>query len=235
MARFRRHKCKHGKKFSLNRFLKYDFTLRSRRILVVLLSIMVISITVMPSYAYFTGNLDWSSLNSGLNDLTIDNGSVDFDVDYSNAIWKKANDKTLNSYSNPSTDDTITYGPVWINQIGKKQLTSKVDLLTEYQVDKDGGSDEIANKGKDEEEDGTIEEPFEVIVGDIDNFGYTEKGDPYLDKSAKHSMEVFPQKYDAKGTDRRMVGSGFYEALKNIIVEKFMNLLQMIYMITMVI
>lgn len=214
MARFRRHKCKHGKKFSLNRFLKYDFTLRSRRILVVLLSIMVISITVMPSYAYFTGNLDWSSLNSGLNDLTIDNGSVDFDVDYSNAIWKKANDKTLNSYSNPSTDDTITYGPVWINQIGKKQLTSKVDLLTEYQVDKDGGSDEIANKGKDEEEDGTIEEPFEVIVGDIDNFGYTEKGDPYLDKSAKHSMEVFPQKYDAKGTDRRMVGSGFYEALK---------------------
>ena len=214
MARFRRHKCKHGKKFSLNRFLKYDFTLRSRRILVVLLSIMVISITVMPSYAYFTGNLDWSSLNSGLNDLTIDNGSVDFDVDYSNAIWKKANDKTLNSYSNPSTDDTITYGPVWINQIGKKQLTSKVDLLTEYQVDKDGGSDEITNKGKDEEEDGTIEEPFEVIVGDIDNFGYTEKGDPYLDKSAQHSMEVFPQKYDAKGTDRRMVGSGFYEALK---------------------
>lgn len=214
MARFRRHKCKHGKKFSLNRFLKYDFTLRSRRILVVLLSIMVISITVMPSYAYFTGNLDWSSLNSGLNDLTIDNGSVDFDVDYSNAIWKKANDKTLNSYSNPSTDDTITYGPVWINQIGKKQLTSKVDLLTEYQVDKDGGSDEIANKGKDEEEDGTIEEPFEVIVGDIDNFGYTEKGDPYLDKSAQHSMEVFPQKYDAKGTDRRMVGSGFYKALE---------------------
>lgn len=213
MARFRRHKYKHGKKFSLKRFLKYDFTLRSRRILVVLLSIMVISITVMPSYAYFTGNLDWSSLNSGLNDLTIDNGSVDFDVDYSNAIWKKANDKTLNSY-NPSTDDTITYGPVWINQIGKKQLTSKVDLLTEYQVDKDGGSDEITNKGKDEEEDGTIEEPFEVIVGDIDNFGYTEKGDPYLDKSAQHSMEVFPQKYDAKGTDRRMVGSGFYDKLE---------------------
>ena len=27
-------------------------------------------------------------------------------------------------------------------------------------------------------------------------------------------MEVFPQKYDAKGTDRRMVGSGFYDKLE---------------------
>lgn len=207
-----RRKAAHAKKSTINDKLKN--ILKYRRILVVLLSMFIIAITIMPTYAYFIGKGDWNSLNSGLNDLTINNGSVNFDVDYSSAVWKKSNNSAMTSYSNPNTDEIATYGPIWVRQISNYKLTSKVDLLTEYEVDKDGGSDEVLDLGKNLIEESTIEEPFEVILGDIDNFGYTEKGDPYLDASAKHSMDVFPGRYDGKGTDRRMVGSGFYNALK---------------------
>ena len=198
------------KKIVNNRF---KYILKNRRIFVVLVGILIIAITIMPTLAFFTGKGDWSSLNSRLNDLTINNGNVNFDVDYSEAVWRNSVDMVMTSYSNPNTDDTLTYGPVWVQQLGDYKLTSKFDLLTQYQIDKVGGSEEVLNKGRDEIEHGSIQEPFEVIVGDIDNFGYTEKGDPYLDASAKHSKDVFPGNYDARGTDRRMVGSGFYNAL----------------------
>ena len=200
------YKAKHKRKWNYKNII-------NRRFLVLLLSLIIISVTVTTSYAYFVGELNWLSLNGDLNKLSISNGSVNFDVDYEKSTWKNAKGDIITEVSNPQNNAEVTYGPVWVEQKGENKLTSKVDLLSEYRLDKEGGSEEVARLEVDNGLDTIIAEPFEVIVGDIDNFGYAEKGDPYTNSSSNHNLNVFPSSYDSKGTDRRMVGSGFYDKL----------------------
>ena len=133
----RRKRYKHIKKSSI--FNKC--TKNSRRILVVLLSIIVISISIAPTYAYFIGTTQLASFNSELDDLIITNGKVNFNVEFDQALMKwYSNSGTLLSASkkNPTTGDYIVYGPVWIKPNGNC-ITSKIDLLTEYKINKDAG------------------------------------------------------------------------------------------------
>ena len=43
---------------------------------------------------------------------------------------------------NPATGDYIIYGPIWIKPGNDENLTSKIDLVTEYKVKKNGGINE---------------------------------------------------------------------------------------------
>ena len=201
----KRKRYKHIKKITIFNKCTKD----SRRILVVLLSIIVISISIAPTYAYFTSSVDFIEGGSGLSSLDIQNGNVNLSVDYGDAKWLNSSSNIVSNVTNPASGDEVTYGPLWLNN-GQSNISTKIDLLTEYQL-----TNQIDN---DWNKNNTTCEPFEVIVGDIDNFGCTPLSDVYKDgvSTTTHTLNIFPKEYDAQGTDRRMVGSKFYETLKTI-------------------
>lgn len=185
---------------------------KKRRSITVLLSLLVISISTKASLAYFR-SLNSISLSLGeVNTISIDNGEVDIIADSSEAKWNSGVD---NRIVNPTSGQVASYGPVWV--YGKNNnLTSNVDLLTEYQMNKIDGTKEVPSK---DIEENKVCEPFEVIVGDVDNFGFSRSNDPYYNSITNKNFDVFPGDYDARGTDRRMVNSYFYNN-KNKIVTK---------------
>lgn len=173
----------------------------------------VLCITVTPTYAYFTMSVNTIETGSGLSTLDIQNGTVNMTVNYNEAKWTDVDNKEISEKINPTSDSKIKYGPVWID-VGDTNITTKVDLLSEYEL-----TNEIDN---DWTKGSNLCEPFEVIVGDIDNFGCGSLPDAYDDNTTttNHKIDVFPTEYDAKGTDRRMVSSRFYYEYKaNSVIE----------------
>ena len=206
------------------------------RMIPVLISLLIISITYTTTQAYFNRGLDLSSLLGGNSDggISIKNGVVNLQFSDVPTEWNVSDSqisKTTSSgttiINNPKIGTTVTYGPVVLESTGTN-LTTNVDLAINYSLEKIGG--------KPEDDTGTIiipedkVEPFEVIVGDIDNLNYGFNGETYdvysgnlFDRNSKFTtvngvpdrgLRVLPQAYDAAGTDRRMVVSGFYDYFK---------------------
>ncbi|MGN9134791.1 hypothetical protein ACTNDG_04885 [Clostridium sp. HCP1S3_B4] len=195
------YKCRHAKKKFFSKIGHY------RRFFVVILSMLVLCITVAPTYAYFTTSVKDIETGSGLSTLDIENGKANIHANFDDANWTDSDGNIISEKINPDDNTVIKYGPVWL-ETGDTNITTKVDLLSEYEL-----TNEIDN---DWNNGSNPCEPFEVIVGDIDNFGCGVLPDAYDDKTTttNHSMDIFPDKYDAKGTDRRMVGSRFYYEYK---------------------
>lgn len=186
---------------------------KKRRHITVLLTLFVIITSTKYSLAYFKTANSLLSSSGGVNSFSIDNGKLDIIADSSDAKWNSCVD---NRIVNPISGQVASFGPVWVYGRDNENLTSNIDLITEYQMNKINGTKEVPNK--DTEED-NICEPFEVIVGDVDNFGFSGTFDPYITNVTNKSMDIFPSDYDARGTDRRMVNSYFYDN-KNKIVTK---------------
>lgn len=218
-----------------NRSLKKKRRLRNR-MLPILISILVISITYTTTQAYFNRSLDLSSLlgNNGESNISIKNGVVNLQFGNTPTEWNvsdsqisKSTSGNITTVSNPKIGTTVTYGPVVLESTNTN-LTTNVDLAINYSLEKIGG--------KPEDDTGTIiipedkVEPFEVIVGDIDDLNYGFSNESYdvysgnlFNRNEKFAtvngvpdrgLRVLPQAYDAAGTDRRMVVSGFYNYFK---------------------
>lgn len=195
------YKCRHTKKKIFSKIGHY------RRFFVVILSMLVLCITVAPTYAYFTTSVKDIETGSGLSTLDIENGKANIHANFDDANWTDSDGNIISEKINPDDNTVIKYGPVWL-ETGDTNITTKVDLLSEY---------ELTNEIDNDWNNGSKPcEPFEVIVGDIDNFGCGVLPDAYKDgvTTTNHSMDIFPTEYDAKGTDRRMVSSRFYYEYK---------------------
>lgn len=138
-----------------------------------------------------------------------------------------------NTITNPKENDIAEFGPVTLESTSN--LTTNVDLLADYELTTSIDGEEIKNI--------TTKipcEPFEVIVGDIDNFGYGFGGVTNYDvysgirynrtdycsgqgEDKDNGLNVYPTNYDATGTDRRMCPSGFYNLIENVIGANNMN------------
>lgn len=191
---------------------------RRRLFAFLIFGLVSISITAIPSYSSYVISGIGVGTNDGLNSLDIVNGNtlLNLDEDVSTG-WKEVSlegNAISNKVVNPTSNQVVTYGPVYM-MTPANSLSSDVDLQIQYSVKKIGGTKELNNTaiGSD------LAKPFEVIVGDMDNFniGVAANYDFYSGiATPKHSIDVYPKKYDAEGTDRRMVGSGFYELGKKI-------------------
>ena len=265
-------------KFKIKKMKKKSKTKRriKNRMFPILLSLLIVSITCCATtQAYFNSKISLAETFGIANKnstLDISNGSVklsftdDSQWTSSTSSITKGGDGT---YIFPSigSGDEFKYGPVELKSTSS--LTSNIDLgidfdLTAEQTSNgDTGSSEV-----EEDQDFKKFVPgFEVIVGDMDNFGYgfaqnanintnaftnfddatqlstqnyydvyNDWNNPtqalrqfnrafgsinYAPASTPYSrkyngMSIFPNSnYDAKGTDRRMVNSGFYNYMKN--------------------
>lgn len=237
------------------------------RMFPILLSILVISVTTATTQAFFNSKVSFADIvgGDGEGKLDITNGNVKWEFGKEPISWY-ANGNSLpviggETYiSNPNNNDVVTYGPVTLTSTSN--LTTNVDLAVNFTLKKIGGVDESGDGGEGSSEitnSSKLVEPFEVIVGDIDNFGYTFYKNENVGRNAyadfsgatalssnlydiyndydtpfnraftgikdptstlysrqHNGMSVFPNNnYDATGTDRRMVNSGFYDWLNN--------------------
>ena len=193
-----------------------------RKILSIFCAILI-SITVIPSYAYLTGTDPLTLNNSSIQNLDITNGNVNINLSNTSASWTNVPATSTpavgtNSITNPYSGQQITYGPVYLDPAyssSNTNLTSNIDIQTEYIMKKTGGTPEITNSTS-----GDLAEPFEVIVGDVDNFntGFSNY-DPYSGNTTGAKFDMYPKEYDAQGTDRRMVTSGFYNFAKGFLTK----------------
>lgn len=178
-----------------------------------MLILFVVITSTKSSLAYLKSSNSLLSSSGGVNSFSIHNGQLDIIADSSEAKWNSYGD---NRIVNPISGQVASFGPVWVYGKNNEDLTSNIDLITEYQMNKINGTKEVSDKNTNEE---NICEPFEVIVGDVDNFGLSGSTDPYITSIVNKSMDIYPSDYDARGTDRRMVNSYFYDN-KNKIVTK---------------
>lgn len=215
-----RYKGKHiAKSGKVNKI----FSLKS----VIILGMICISITVIPSYAYLTGTSTVTLNSMGVGNLQIQNGTVQLDLtndgttSWKNVIATSTPAVGASSITDPFKGQEITYGPVYINpsyNSANTNLTSNIDIQTEYIMKKNGGTTEIVNQTS----GGSLCEAFESIVGDIDNFNLgTAAGYDYYSGTSpgSHSLDIYPKNYDPQGTDRRMVAGGFYDFMKGVLTK----------------
>lgn len=184
---------------------------------------ILISITVIPSYAYLTGTDPLTLNNSSIQNLDITNGNVNINLSNTSSSWTNVpatSTPTIgaSSITNPYSGQQITYGPVYLDPVynsSNTNLTSNIDIQTEYIMKKNGGTPETTNSTM-----GNAAEPFEVIVGDVDNFnnGFGSY-DCYSGNTTGANFDMYPKSYDAQGTDRRMVTSGFYNFAKGFLTQ----------------
>lgn len=184
-----------------------------------LIGILLICTTSTTSYAFFTSSL--SLENFMLGSTSISNGGIELEFSDDGSAWTEMGSGTpigidgsgnYNGVYNISSENesiSMQYGPVKILK-GATNLHSNIDFKMDFNV----GENVIVNN--------EFAQPFEVIVGDMDNFGTvgehfdTQGIDPYTGFTTKdHSIDIFPDKYDAMGTDRRMVPSGFYDMINS--------------------
>ena len=195
---------------------------RKKRAIISLItiSIIFISLSAIPSYGLFSrSDINLSYNSNKANNLNIQNGITNLNLDKaSDTAWTTVfpDGNLINSsiIKDPSSNQLVSFGPVYI-MTPVDSISSNVNLQIQYIVKKIGGTKENANTAVGI----TTAEPFEVIVGDMDNFniGVPTAYDFYSgETTAEHSIDVFPKSYDANGTDRRMVPSGFYELGKKI-------------------
>lgn len=206
--------------------------------IIILVSIMVVSMTAMTTSAYFNSAVNLESLlgNDSASKFNITNGNVSINFEDTPSTWKvtqNAQVSETNSITNPSEGDTAEFGPVILKSTSN--LTTNVDLLADYELTTSVDGEEVKNI--------TTKipcEPFEVIVGDIDNFGYGFSGIDNYDvysgirynrtqycsgqgENLDNGLNVYPTNYDATGTDRRMCPSGFYKLMEAVIGANNMN------------
>lgn len=208
--------------------------------IILLVSIIIVSMTTMTTSAYFNSAVNFDSLlgnNSSNSKLNIKNGSVGIKFSNSPSTWKITQNGgeiiNKNTITNPKENDIAEFGPVTLESTSN--LTTNVDLLADYELTTSIDGEEIKNI--------TTKipcEPFEVIVGDIDNFGYGFGGVTNYDvysgirynrttycagqgEDKDNGLNVYPTNYDATGTDRRMCPSGFYNLIENVIGANNMN------------
>lgn len=213
-----RYRAKHSGKKRKNNIEKATLI----KILSIFCAILI-SITVIPSYAYLTGTDPLTLNNSSIQNLDITNGNVNINLSNTSASWTNVPATSTptvntNSITNPYSGQQITYGPVYLDPVynsSNSNLTSNIDIQTEYIMKKTGGTPEITNSTS-----GDLAEPFEVIVGDVDNFntGFSNY-DPYSGNPTEANFDMYPKEYDAQGTDRRMVTSGFYNFAKGFLTK----------------
>lgn len=261
-------------KFKIKKMKKKSKTKRriKNRMFPILLSLLIVSITCCATtQAYFNSKISLAETFGVANKnstLDISNGSVklsftdDSQWTSSTSSITKGGDGT---YIFPSigSGDEFKYGPVELKSTSS--LTSNIDLGIDFGFtakqtsDGETGGSDI---GYGEISDNFVT-GFEVIVGDMDNFGYgfarnkniginaytdfqnatelsttqfydvyndwnnpdtslrmfdrkfgTGEAYPYSTNYSRkyNGMEIFPSSnYDAIGTDRRMVNSGFYD------------------------
>ena len=215
--------------------------------IILLVSIIIVSMTTMTTSAYFNSAINFDSLlgnNSSNSKLNIKNGSVGIKFSDSPSTWKITQNGgeiiNKNTITNPKENDIAEFGPVTLESTSN--LTTNVDLLVDYELTTSIDGEEIKNI--------TTKipcEPFEVIVGDIDDFGYGFKVKDEVTGELKdydvysgikynrtiycsgqgedkdNGLNVYPTNYDATGTDRRMCPSGFYNLIENVIGANNMN------------
>lgn len=216
-----RYKAKH---ISKSKQLNKIFSLKS----FIILGMICISLTVIPSYAYFTGTSTVTLNGMGVSNLQIQNGTVQLDLtNDGTTLWKNVvatSTPTVGTSSVSITDpfkgQEITYGPVYLNpsyNSSNTNLTSNIDIQTEYIMKKNGGTTEVVN----ETSGGSFCDPFEVIVGDLDNFNLGAGSYDFYSaiSTPTHILDVYPKEYDAQGTDRRMVPTGFYNIAKGFLTK----------------
>lgn len=206
--------------------------------IILLVSIIIVSMTTMTTSAYFNSAVNLDSLlgNDSASKFNITNGNVSINFEDTPSTWKVTQNTQVsntNSITNPSDGDIAEFGPVILKSTSN--LTTNVDLLADYELTTSVDGEEVKNI--------TTKipcEPFEVIVGDIDNFGYGFGGVTNYDvysgtrynrtqycsgqgEDKDNGLNVYPTNYDATGTDRRMCPSGFYNLIENVIGANNMN------------
>ena len=208
--------------------------------IILLVSIIIVSMTTMTTSAYFNSAVNFNSLlgsDSSNSKLNIKNGSVGIKFSDSPSTWKITQNggkvTNANTITNPEENDIAEFGPVTLESTSN--LTTNVDLLADYELTTSIDGEEIKNI--------TTKipcEPFEVIVGDIDDFGYGFGGVTNYDvysgirynrtkycagqgENLDNGLNVYPTNYDATGTDRRMCPSGFYNLMESVIGKGNMN------------
>jgi len=209
----------------------------SRKI-ILLVSIIIVSMTTMTTSAYFNSAVNLDSLlgNDSASKFNITNGNVSINFEDTPSTWKVTQNTQVsntNSITNPSDGDIAEFGPVILKSTSN--LTTNVDLLADYELTTSVDGEEVKNI--------TTKipcEPFEVIVGDMDNFGYGFSGIDNYDvysgtrynrtqycsgqgENLDNGLNVYPTNYDATGTDRRMCPSGFYKLMEAAIGANNMN------------
>ena len=208
--------------------------------IILLVSVIIVSMTTMTTSAYFNSAVNFNSLlgsDSSNSKLNIKNGSVGVKFSDSPSTWKITQTSgkvtNANTITNPEENDIAEFGPVTLESTSN--LTTNVDLLADYELTTSIDGEEIKNI--------TTKipcEPFEVIVGDIDDFGYGFGGVTNYDvysgirynrtkycagqgEKLDNGLNVYPTNYDATGTDRRMCPSGFYNLMESVIGANNMN------------
>lgn len=208
--------------------------------IILLVSVIIVSMTTMTTSAYFNSAVNFNSLlgsDSSNSKLNIKNGSVGVKFSDSPSTWKITQTSgkvtNANTITNPEENDIAEFGPVTLESTSN--LTTNVDLLADYELTTSIDGEEIKNI--------TTKipcEPFEVIVGDIDDFGYGFGGVTNYDvysgirynrtkycagqgEKLDNGLNVYPTNYDATGTDRRMCPSGFYKLMESVIGANNMN------------
>lgn len=266
------------KKYKLkNKVIKPKRRIKNR-IFPVLLSLLIVSVTYGTTQAYFNSKISFADLLNGNDDsgkLNITNGNVNLEFSNNDTAWRTTSSQGITSdgkgtyiCSELKEGNKFEYGPVKLTSVSN--LTTNVDLSLDFDLNAvqskeipipDDGYTPIVNTS-------SLVPGFEVIVGDMDNFGfgfeynantgrnaqtdwnnavakgsriydvytqYTTLFNRAFDGSASwpkstdfsrpsHGMRVFPNikydnygqmqssgNYDATGTDRRMVNSGFYD------------------------
>ncbi len=208
--------------------------------IILLVSIIIVSMTTMTTSAYFNSAVNFNGLlgsDSSNSKLNIKNGNVGIKFSDSPSTWKITQTSgkvtNANTITNPEENDIAEFGPVTLESTSN--LTTNVDLLADYELTTSIDGEEIENI--------TTKipcEPFEVIVGDIDDFGYGFGGVTNYDvysgrrynrtiyckgqgENLDNGLNVYPTSYDATGTDRRMCPSGFYNLMESVIGKGNMN------------
>ena len=262
--KFRRNKEEHKTKRRIK-----------NRMFPVLLSLLVVSLTCVSTQAYFNNKASFSQILGSLgsdDSLAVTNGDVKLSFS-DDSKWVSTNSSSITRggdgtyiFSDVSAGSEFKYGPVELESVSN--LTTNIDLGIDFGFtakqtsDGETGGSDI---GYGEISDNFVT-GFEVIVGDMDNFGYgfarnkniginaytdfqnatelsttqfydvyndwnnpdtslrmfdrkfgTGKAYPYSTNYSRkyNGMEIFPSSnYDAIGTDRRMVNSGFYDYMK---------------------
>lgn len=191
---------------------------------IILACCILLSCSATASFAYFGEIFGLSGANI-LNGKTLDitNGKLGVSIDTSQSVWKLDDKDTLagNTANNPASGAKIAYKNVKVSPTANTDLTAKIDLMTTFKAYKEGGTSEIddfpiVDINYDPEKLAT---PFEVFIGDMDNFGtggyYDSVNaviDPYSGRETKaHTIDVYPQANETPGTDRRMVNSQFFD------------------------
>lgn len=196
---------------------------RKFNLIIVLLLIVAFSNT--GTFAAFNDEISniFESYNGTNNSLAIKNGKIqlDFSSEDSSKVWRiggtdgtviPATGEITKLNGDKVSEIRATYGPILIKNTS--DLTTKIDLKVLYGMKTDVGNITYTD------DEVNLADPFEVIVGDMDNSNYeftSSENSPYSGKYLnRSSIDIKTNEDDALGTDRRLIASGFKDLLASI-------------------